>query len=134
MKNPFAPEPKNESAIPPETLRKWQTMQSHLGDRTDLSRLQPVVARIVGEKVENQWHRWSRTSGQVFPEQFRDSSGRDCTRYSGDIRAAFAPWVQEPLKVRLSETSNFQGRTYVRGQEPPAVKRAMLLAKNGFSE
>jgi|ACXJ01.1.fsa_nt_gi hypothetical protein len=134
MKNPFESPQEDQNAIPAETMRRWKVMQSHVGDKTDLSRLQPVVQRLVGERVERDWHRWSRTSGQVFPEQFRDSSGRDCVRYAGDIKAAFAPWVQEPLKVRLSETSNFQGRTYIAGKEPPDVRRAMLLAKNGFSE
>jgi hypothetical protein len=134
MKNPFAPQPKDESAIPTETMQRWQTMQTHLGDRTDLSRLQPVVAKIVGEKIENQWHQWARTSGQVFPEKFKDSSGRQCTRYLGDIKAAFAPWNQPTIKVKLAETTHFQGRTYIKGQEPASVRRSMALMKAGFSE
>ena len=134
MKNPFAPAPKDENAIPAETMQRWKTMQTATGDRTDLSRLQPIAAKIIGERIERDWHRWARDSGQVFAEQFRDPFGRECTRYAGDIKSAFAPWIQEPIKTRLAETTNFQGKTYIRGQEPPDVRRSMALVRAGFSE
>lgn len=134
MENPFKPAPKGETTVSPETLQKWRIMQGHLNDKTDLSRLQPTVARILGEKIENQWQSWARTSGQVFPEQFRDPFGRECTRYEGDIKSAFAPWIQEPAKVKLATLTHFEGKSYVRGQEPPAVRRAMALIRAGFSE
>ncbi|EQD24188.1 MAG: hypothetical protein M1537_08485 [Nitrospirae bacterium] len=134
MKNPFAPAPKDENSIPTETLRKWKTMQSHIGDPTNIEKLQPVVARIVEERVERDWQKWARDSGQVFPETFRDHTGRECTRYAGDIKSAFAPWVQEPIKVKLAETTHYKGQVFIRGQEPASVRRSMLLAKNGFSE
>ena len=134
MKNPFSPPPKDENSIPPETLRKWKTMQSHIGDQTSIEKLQPVVARIVGEKIEADWQSWSRDSGQLFPEQFKDSSGRECTRYNGDIKSAFAPWVQEPIRVKLGKAVNFRGRTYIEGRVPPDVQRSMWLVSHGFEE
>jgi hypothetical protein len=134
MRNPFAPAPENPNTIPPETMERWQTMQAHIGDRTNLKSLQPVVAKIAGEKIEASWHQWAKDSGQVFPEQFRDSSGREVTRYSGDIAAAFRPWNIPPLKVKLAEVTHFQGKSYLKGKEPESVRRAMVLAKHGFSE
>ncbi|MHB1926907.1 MAG: hypothetical protein ACYCRD_06535 [Leptospirillum sp.] len=134
MKNPFEKKPQDENARLQEDLGRWKVMQSHLNDKTDLTRLQPQAARIVGERIENSWKAWAKDSGQLFPETFKDGSGRECTRYSGDIRAAFEPWNIPPLKVKLGETSHFNGRTFIAGQEPPDVRRAMLLAKNGFSE
>ena len=134
MKNPFAPAPKDENTVSPETLQRWRTMQSHIGDRTPLEKLQPVVARIAGEKIEASWHQWARNSGQLFPEVTKDHAGREVVKYSGDIRAAFQPWVQEPIKTRLSEVTHFQGKTYLKGNEPADVRRSMALIKAGFSE
>ncbi|KGA94450.1 hypothetical protein LptCag_1213 [Leptospirillum ferriphilum] len=134
MRNPFEKAPENQNAIPSETLRKWKTMQEHLNDRTDLSRLQPEAAKVIGGKIESDWQKWSKDSEQLFPEQFKDSSGRECTRYSGDIAAAFRPWNIPPLKVKLAEVTHFQGKSYLKGKEPESVRRAMVLAKHGFSE
>ncbi|MHB1285315.1 MAG: hypothetical protein ACYCYP_01925 [Leptospirales bacterium] len=134
MKNPFAKPQEDQSAIPPETMTRWKVMQSHLKDSTNLEKLQPQAAKIIGERIENTWHQWARNSGQIFPEQFRDSSGRDCVRYSGDIKSAFQPWIQDPLKCKLADLTHFQGKSYIRGQEPADVRRSMLLMKNGFGE
>jgi hypothetical protein len=109
-------------------------MQQHLGDRTDLSRLQPEVATLIGQKIEQDWKLWARNSGQLFPRETQDGMGRTVTMYEGDIKTAFAPFNQPTIRVKLAETTNFQGKTYIRGQEPPAVRRAMLLASHGFSE
>jgi len=134
MQNPFAPKPKDESAVSPETMTRWKVMQTHIKDSTNLEKLQPVVQRLVGEKIENQWQTWAKNSGQIFPETFKDSSGREVTRYSGDIRAAFGPWNAPPIKAKLATLSHFKGETFIEGKEPPHIRRAMLLAKNGFSE
>lgn len=134
MRNPFSPKPKDESVIPQETMERWRVMQSHIGDKTNIEKLQPQAARIAGERIENSWKAWAKDCGELFAESFRDSSGRECTRYEGDIATTFQPWNIPPLKVKLAETSHFQGKTYIKGQEPPSVRRAMVLAKNGFSE
>lgn len=133
MQNPFAPKPKDESAVSPETMTRWKVMQTHIKDSTNLEKLQPVVQRLVGEKIENQWQTWAKNSGQIFPETFKDSSGREVTRYSGDIKSAFQPWVQDPIKVRLPDLSHYKGQSFIKGQEPPHIQRAMLLERNGFS-
>ena len=134
MQNPFAPPAKDESTIPQETMQRWRTMQEQVGDKTDLSRLQPVVAKIVGARVERDWQSWARNSGQVFPEQFKDGSGRECTRYFGDIKSAFAPWVQQPIRAKLAKLTHFQGEVFIEGKEPPHVQRSMALIRAGFSE
>lgn len=134
MRNPFSPPPKDENAIPPEVMRKWRTMQEHLGDRTDLSRLQPQAAKVIGEKIESDWQRWSRNSGQLFPETVKDHAGREVVKYSGDIRAAFQPWNQEPLRCKLATLSHFDGKSYIEGKEPAHVRRSMALIKAGFPE
>lgn len=41
-------------------------------------------------------------SGGLRSETFTDFAGRKCTRYFGDIKSAFAPWVQKTLKVKLN--------------------------------
>lgn len=45
--------------------------------------------------------------GKLIPEKFTDFAGRICTKYRGDIKAAFAPWVQRsvPFRVNTSLTS-----------------------------
>ena len=45
--------------------------------------------------------------GKLFPEKFTDFANRVCTKYKGDIKAAFAPWVQRsvPFRVNTSLTS-----------------------------
>ena len=45
--------------------------------------------------------------GKLFPEKITDFAGRVCTKYKGDIKAAFAPWVQRsvPFRVNTSLTS-----------------------------
>lgn len=134
MKNPFEKAPENPNSIPPEIMQRWKVMQQHLGDQTDLGRLQPVVAKIVGERIENSWKAWAKDSGQLFPEVTKDHAGREITRYSGDIKSAFAPWVQEPIRVKLGKAVNFRGRTYIEGRVPPDVQRSMWLVSHGFEE
>lgn len=45
--------------------------------------------------------------GKLIPEKITDFAGRVCTKYRGDIKAAFAPWVQRsvPFRVNTSLTS-----------------------------
>ncbi len=45
--------------------------------------------------------------GKLVPEKVTDFAGRVCTKYRGDIKAAFAPWVQRsvPFRVNTSLTS-----------------------------
>jgi hypothetical protein len=134
MRNPFEKKPQDENARLQEDLGRWKVMQSHLNDKTDLTRLQPQAARIVGERIENSWKAWAKDSGELFPEVTKDRAGREVVKYSGDIRSAFSPWVQQPIKARLSETVHFKGQVYIRGQEPAAVRREMALIRAGFSE
>ncbi len=134
MRNPFEKKPQDENARLQEDLGRWKVMQTHLNDKTDLSRLQAPVARIFGEKIENSWKAWAKDSGQLFPEVTKDHAGREVVKYSGDIRAAFDPWNIPPLKVKLGEVTHFQGKSYLKGKEPESVRRAMVLAKHGFSE
>ena len=45
--------------------------------------------------------------GKLFPEKITDFAGRVCTKYRGDIKAAFSPWVQRsvPFRVNTALTS-----------------------------
>ena len=40
--------------------------------------------------------------GKLIPEKFTDFAGRVCTKYKGDIKAAFAPWVQRSVPFRVN--------------------------------
>lgn len=45
--------------------------------------------------------------GKLVPEKVTDFAGRVCTKYRGDIKAAFSPWVQRsvPFRVNTALTS-----------------------------
>lgn len=40
--------------------------------------------------------------GTLIPEKFIDFAGRTCTRYRGDIKAGFAPFIQRSIPIRLN--------------------------------
>lgn len=136
MKNPFAPTISREERKFQQDLQRWRQMATITGetDQAILRSQPPEVLKLIGPKVEAAFSAKTRNSGQLFPIEERDHTGRDTVRYYGDIRAAFEPFTLPSLPVQLAKLSHFEGKAYIKGQEPPAVQRAMLLRANGFAE
>ena len=137
MKNPFTPPTSKEEKRFQQDLQRWRQMAQATGNEVDKALLQsqpPEVLRLVGPRIEREFSLKARNSGELYPLEEKDFSGRDTVRYYGDIRAAFEPFTLPSLPVQLAKLSHFEGKAYIKGHEPPAVQRAMLLRANGFAE
>ena len=103
-------------------------------DQAILKSQPPSVLKLVGPKIEAAFSSKARNSGELYPIEEKDFSGREITRYFGDIAKAFEPFVLPPAKIRLGKVVHFEGRPFLEGQVPPDIQRAMLLRANGFAE
>ena len=136
MKNPFSNGPSKAEKKFQQDLARWRQMASVTSatDRVILSTQPREVIELTGPRIEREFSLKARNSGELYPLEEKDFSGRDTVRYYGDIRAAFEPFTLPSLPVQLAKLSHFEGKAYIKGQEPPAVQRAMLLRANGFAE
>lgn len=137
MKNPFNNGPSKDEKRYQQDLKRWSQMAEAIEDRAGLAvlRSQPKeVVRLTGPRIEESFNSKVKNSGQIFPIEEKDHMGRDVTRYYGDIKAGFAESLLPAVPFRMAELVHFDGRTFVKGQEPPGVQRAMLLRRNGFAE
>ncbi len=135
MKNPFHVENKGEKIFR-QNLDRWKQMASITGavDQALLRSQPPEALKLIGPEIEKRFCMQTKDCGQVFPVEEKDHGGRDITRYYGDIAKAYETCTLPPVKIKLAEVTHFDGHAYIKGQEPPAVQRAMLLRKNGFAE
>ena len=135
MRNPFSIESKADKQYR-QNLERWKQMASVTSatDRVILSTQPREVIELTGPRIEREFSLKARNSGELYPLEEKDFSGRDTVRYYGDIKAAFEPFTLPSLPVQLAKLSHFEGKTYIKGHEPPAVQRAMLLRANGFAE
>ena len=135
MRNPFSIESKADKQYR-QNLERWKQMASVTSatDRVILSTQPREVIELTGPRIEREFSLKARNSGELYPLEEKDFSGRDVTRYYGDIKAAFEPFTLPSLPVQLAKLSHFEGKAYIKGHEPPAVQRAMLLRANGFAE
>ena len=136
MKNPFAPTISREERKFQQDLQRWRQMATITGetDQAILRSQPPSVLKLIGPKIESSFSAKARNSGELYPLEEEDHSGRDVTRYYGDIAKAFEPFNLPTAKIKLGKVVHFEGRPYLEGQIPPAVQRAMLLRANGFAE
>ncbi len=137
MKNPFAPTITKEEKRFRQDLDRWKAMAQASGSEVDRALLKsqpPEVLRLIGPKIESAFSAKARNSGELYPIEEKDFSGRDVVRYFGDIAKAFEPFNLPTAKIKLGKVVHFEGRPYLEGQIPPAVQRAMLLRANGFAE
>ena len=90
------------------------------------------VVKTLAAPILREFQETAAKRGALIAEEFTDSQGRTCTRYHGDARAGLAPFAAPGKTCRVSPLSNFDGKTYLKGQEPNHVRRAMLLRSNGL--
>ena len=89
--------------------------------------VQSLAAPILKEFQEK-----AAKAGVLIAESYVDPMGRTCTRYYGDARAGLAPFAAPGKRCKISELSHFEGRVFLKGQEPNHVRKAMLLRSNGL--
>ncbi len=135
MRNPFSIESKADKQYR-QNLERWKQMASVTSatDRVILSTQPREVIELTGPRIEREFSLKARNSGELYPLEEKDFSGRDTVRYYGDIAKAFEPFVLPPVKIRLGKVVHFEGRPFLEGQVPPDIQRAMLLRANGFAE
>lgn len=135
MRNPFSIESKADKQYR-QNLERWKQMASVTSatDRVILSTQPREVIELTGPRIEREFSLKARNSGELYPLEEKDFSGRDTVRYYGDIAKTFEHFNLPTAKIKLGKVVHFEGRPYLEGQIPPAVQRAMLLRANGFAE
>ncbi len=89
------------------------------------------VLQAIGPAIYRQFQETASSRGELICEEYLDNRGVVCKRYHGDPRAGVAQ-TGVGCRVKLSEVTHFDGRAYLKGREPKAVKAAMLLRSNGL--
>ncbi len=133
MKNPFPIERKADKQYR-QNLSRWRQMAEAIGDRAGLAVLksQPKeVIALTGPRIEKAFATKMRNSGQLFPEETVDATGRDCTVYHGDIRSAFEPFLIPATPIKIAETVWHRGLPYIKDQLPAWVQAERALAQIG---
>ena len=100
--------------------------------KVDVTKERLGVLEAIGPAIYKEFQETAAKRGALIAEEFTDSQGRTCTRYHGDARAGLAPFAAPGKTCRVSPLSNFDGKTYLKGQEPHHVRKAMLLRSNGL--
>jgi hypothetical protein len=131
-----------ESDVPARDQKKAEMelrdqVGSMIGHTGFKGKLDPRTANIevvksLATPILREFQETAAKRGTLIAEEFTDSQGRTCTRYHGDARAGLAPFAAPGKTCRVSPLSNFEGKVFLKGQEPLAVKRAMLLRSNGL--
>ena len=131
-----------ESDVPARDQKKAEMelrdqVGSMIGHTGFKGKLDPRTANIevvksLATPILREFQETAAKRGTLIAEEFTDSQGRTCTRYHGDARAGLAPFAAPGKTCRVAPLSNFEGKVFLKGQEPLAVKRAMLLRSNGL--
>ena len=103
-------------------------------DRVILSTQPREVIELTGPKIEREFSLKAKDSGQLFPIEEKDHAGRDVTRYYGDIKEAFKPFLEPTIPCRIAKTIWHDGHPYLESQIPPSVQMARAMAEIGRSE
>ena len=135
MKNPFSIESKADKQYR-QNLERWKAMASVTSpaDRAVLQSQPREVIEITGPRIEREFSLKAKDSGQLFPIEEKDHAGRDVTRYYGDIKAAYAPFLEPTIPCRIAKTIWHDGHPYLESQIPPSVQMARAMAEIGRSE
>ena len=132
MRNPFdgGHDAKQKSAEHRRNLDRWSRMDPLMA--RVLPTQDEAVQRVIGRQIEERWTKEARNSGELFPIHEKNEQGREVTRYEGDIRAAFEPFLLPSIKFELAPVVHYKGKSYLKSRVPPDVAREMLLLSNGF--
>lgn len=136
MKNPFTPPTSKEEKRFQQDLQRWRQMATVTGetDQAILKSQPPSVLKLVGPRIEREFSIKAKDSGELFAIEEKDSSGRDVTRYYGDIKEAFKPFLEPTIPCRIAKTIWHDGHPYLESQIPPSVQMARAMAEIGRSE
>ena len=136
MKNPFTPPTSKEEKRFQQDLQRWRQMATVTGetDQAILKSQPPSVLKLVGPRIEREFSIKAKDSGELFPIEEKDYSGRDVTRYYGDIKEAFKPFLEPTIPCRIAKTIWHDGHPYLESQIPPSVQMARAMAEIGRSE
>ena len=127
--------PQRDQKIAENELRgQLSVMLQHSSFRgkVDQSTERIETLQAIAPEVYRQFKETAERSGSLIAEEFKDAQGRTCRRFHGDARSGLEGFAEGGRRVKLSELSHFEGRTYLRGREPRHIKAAMLLRKNGL--
>ena len=100
-------------------------------DRTLLRTQPPEVLRMIGPRIEAAFEQKVRNSGQLFPIEEQDFSGRDTVRYFGDIREAFRESTLPAVPIKIAETVWHRGLPYLKSDLPAWVRAERALMEIG---
>lgn len=133
MRNPFSIESKADKQYR-QNLERWKQMASVTSatDRVILSTQPREVIELTGPKIEREFSLKAKDSGQLFPIEQKDHAGRDVTRYYGDIKAAFSPFMEPTIPIKVSEVTWHKGSPYLRDQLPSWVRVERAMMENGM--
>ena len=137
MKNPFAPTTTREERKFQQDLQRWRQMAAATGNEVDKALLRsqpPEVLRLVGPRVEHAFSAKAKDSGELYPIEEKDHSGRDVTRYYGDIKAAYEPFTLPSIPIQLSKVVWHDNTPYIASQLPASVQMARAMAEIGRPE
>ncbi len=91
-----------------------------------------AVLQTLGGPIHKEFQENASRNGLLVAEEYQDSQGRICRRFHGDSKAGLEGFAEGGRRVKLSELSHFEGRTYLKGREPRDVRAAMLLRSRGL--
>ena len=127
--------PKRDLQIAEKELRsQLNTMLPHstFRGKVDPSTERIETLQVLAPEVYRQFKETAERSGSLIAEEFQDAQGRTCRRFHGDARAGLEGFAEGGRRVKLSEVSHFQGKSYLKGREPRDVKAQMLLRSRGL--
>lgn len=127
--------PQREQVKSDRALR--EEVNSMVKHSTFAGKLDPMTAGIevvktLAEPIRKEFQEAATKRGVLVAEEYVDSQGRVCRKFHGDSRSGLAPFAEGGARVKLAAVSFFEGRVYLKGKEPLAIKRAMLLRSRGL--
>jgi len=134
MENPFKPILSKAERKFQQDLSRWRQMAQATGspaDRAVLATQPRSVIELIGPRVEKEFALKTRNSGELYPIEEKDFSGRDVTRFYGDIAKAYETCTLPPVKIKLAETVWHRGLPYLKSQLPAWVQAERALAQIG---
>lgn len=90
------------------------------------------VLQVLAPAIHQEFQESASRSGSLVCEEYTDRQGRQCKRYHGDSRAGLEGFAERGRRVKLSEISHFEGKSYLKGKEPKHIKARMLLKSRGL--
>ena len=127
--------PQRDQKIAENELREqvgYMVQHTSFRGKLDAKTAPLAVLQTLGGPIHKEFQESASRNGLLVAEEYQDPQGRTCRRFHGDSKAGLAPFSEGGVRVRLSEISHFEGKSYLKGHEPKHVKAAMLLRSRGL--